>query len=54
MPGMLRFCFNETRIAGEQNLKVDMGTWMMIHHECSIKDEEYTKYLKIFKTLDQK
>jgi hypothetical protein len=31
-----------------------MGTWMMLNHDCSITDEEYAKYLKFFKTYDQK
>jgi hypothetical protein len=31
-----------------------MGNWMLREHKSSISNEEFAKYLKVFKTLDQK
>lgn len=54
MGGTMRQCFFEVRIAGPQDLKVDMVTWMLTNHGSSITNEEFDRYLKVFKTMDQK
>jgi hypothetical protein len=50
--GAMRTCFFEVRVPGEQELEIDMGNWMMREHHSSITNEEYAKYIKVFKTLD--
>jgi hypothetical protein len=52
--GAMKQCFFECRIPGEQELEIDMGKWMLREHKSSISNEEFAKYLKVFKTLDQK
>jgi hypothetical protein len=52
--GTMRQCFLEVRIVGPQDLKVDMVTWMLTNHQSSITNEEFDRYLKVFKTMDQK
>jgi hypothetical protein len=51
--GTMRKCYLEVRVPGPQDLKVDMVTWMLTNHGSSINNEEFDRYLKIFKTGDQ-
>jgi hypothetical protein len=51
--GTMRTCYLEVRVPGPQDLKVDMVTWMLINHGSSITNEEFDRYLKVFKTGDQ-
>jgi hypothetical protein len=54
MPGLIRHAFFTCRKVGDDKLKVVMGAWTMTYHDTSIHEPEFTKYLPIFRTLDQK
>jgi hypothetical protein len=52
--GVLRHGYFVVRRPPPQNIKKDLENWLLDTHNSSVTDQEFTKYLKIFKTHDQK
>jgi hypothetical protein len=51
---VLRYGHSVVRRPPPQNIKIDLGNWLLLTHDSSITDKEFAKYLPIFATLDQK